>query len=188
MAEIESKITGPGEILAIARKKTGLSIDDIAARLNLSPRVIGQLESDQYTDDIPDAFIRGYLRTYARAVDIDEQQMISLYSEYTGISTVRNYYVPSADVPPVKIQVGSHLLWFRILSIAVFITILVLGWIAFSQTDSNSIYDLIAKDTAVETAKETPLIMQKGEAVVNKTTAFADDAQSVELNAISVCS
>ena len=102
MAELKEKSEGPGKLLATARKKSGHSIADIARQLNLSVAVIEQLESNQYTDDIPDAFIRGYLRTYARAVDIDEEEVVSLYTKVIGLEIVRNYYVPSTDVAPVK--------------------------------------------------------------------------------------
>jgi len=138
MAEIENTAAGPGELLTAARKKMGLSKFDISRQLNLSPAVIEQLESNQYTDQIPDAFLRGYLRTYARAVALDEDDIVTSYSEFTGSSEVANHYVPSTDVPPVKIQVGSHMLWFKLLSVAVFIAILILGWMAYNQTDPET--------------------------------------------------
>jgi len=133
MAEVDTNTDGPGNLLSAARKKAGLSKSDIADQLNLSVAVIEQLESDLHSDDIPDAFLRGYLRTYARAVGQDEEHIIALYSQVIGSSIVCNHYVPSADVPPVKIQIGSHMLWFKLISVVVIIAILVLGWLAYSQ-------------------------------------------------------
>lgn len=140
MAEIEIEDTSPGKLLSAARKKAGLSESDIADQLNLSLAVIKELESDKNTTDIPDAFLRGYLRTYARAVGEDEEHIVALYSQAIGTSIVRNHFVPSNDVQPAKAQVGNHMLWFKALSVAVFIAILVLGWMAFSQqsTEPNS--------------------------------------------------
>ncbi|RLA05374.1 MAG: hypothetical protein DRQ47_01370 [Gammaproteobacteria bacterium] len=137
MAEIEEKIIGPGPLLAAARKKAKRSIDDIANLLNLAPNLIEELETDQYNDDIPDAFLRGYLRTYARAVALDEEQIVTLYSQLRGTSSVTNYYVPSNDIQPVKTQIGSHMLWFKILSYAVVVAILVLGWFAYTTNDKQ---------------------------------------------------
>jgi len=131
-------LIGPGELLTAARKKLKLSKAEVARQLNLSPSVIEQLESNQYTDQLPDAFIRGYLRTYARAVEIDEEQVIAIYTQNIGLEIVRNYYVPSKDIAPVKSQIGSHMLWFKILSLVLIITLLVLGWMAFSQRSNNS--------------------------------------------------
>ena len=50
---------------------------------------------------------------------------------------VSNHYVPSTDVAPVKIQIGSHLLWFKILSVVVMSTILILGWMAYSDNQEK---------------------------------------------------
>ena len=140
MVEIDNSKVGPGKLLADARKKLGLSKPDIASQLNLSVSIIEQLESDKYKDDIPDAFLRGYIRTYARVVDLDEEEIVSLYSDLTGSVSVTYNYVPSSDVPPAKIQVSSHQLWFKMLSVIVFLVILILGWLAFRDgNDSKSI-------------------------------------------------
>ena len=79
MAEIEMTSNGPGELLVKARDKAGMSQADIARQLNLSLAIIEQLDTDRYSDDIPDAFIRGYIRTYARVVDLDEGKIVTLY-------------------------------------------------------------------------------------------------------------
>ena len=144
MAEVENNTEGPGKLLAAARKKAGQTKSDIAEKLNLSAIVIGQLESDHYTDDIPDAFLRGYLRTYARVVKQDEEQVIALYSQFIGRSIVQNYYVPSVDVPPLKIQLSNDVLWVRVISISVVIVILVLGWMAYSKSDTDDKSDKVA--------------------------------------------
>ncbi|MFT5450731.1 MAG: cytoskeleton protein RodZ [Enterobacterales bacterium] len=133
----ETHLTGPGELLTAGRKKLKLSKSDVARQLNLSTSVIEQLESNKYTDQLPDAFIRGYLRTYARAVDIDEGQVVAIYTQNIGLEIVRNYYVPSKDIAPVRSQIGSHMLWFKILSFVLIITLLVLGWMAFSQRNND---------------------------------------------------
>ena len=138
MAKVEIEDTSPGKLLSAARKKAGLSESDIADQLNLSITVIKELESDQNTTNIPDAFLRGYMRTYARAVGEDEEHIVALYSQAIGTSIVRNYFVPSVDVPPMKAQVGNHMPWFKALSVAVFIAIIILGWLAYSQQSNET--------------------------------------------------
>ncbi|MCP3675050.1 MAG: DUF4115 domain-containing protein [Gammaproteobacteria bacterium] len=138
MAEVEIENTSSGKLLSSARKKLGLSEADIAEQLNLSIAVIKELEADQNTTDIPDAFLRGYLRTYARAVGEDEEQIVAHYSQAIGTSIVSNHFVSSNDVQPAKAQVGNHMPWFKVLSVAVFIAIIVLAWIAFSQQNTET--------------------------------------------------
>ena len=139
MAEVESKSTGgPGKLLVSARDDIGLTQADISKQLNLPLSIIEQLDTDCYTEDIPDTFFRGYIRTYARLVELDGDKIVTLYSELIGHSEVSNHYVPSTDVAPMKIQIGSHLLWFKVLSAAVVLTILVLGWMAYSAKQEKS--------------------------------------------------
>jgi len=161
MAEIDKQSAGPGKLLAAARSKAGLSIVDIAQRLNLSIELIGQLESDQYNCDLHDTFIRGYLRTYARSLEQDEERIVALYSQAVGNSIVRNYYTPSADVAPVKGQLGNHLLGFKVISISIVIAILVLGWIAYNPTDvdNKTAEQLIVQpDTAEATIDQQSIV------------------------------
>lgn len=139
MVNTEDTKKSPGQLLVEARTIAGLSIADVSDRLNLSVNVVEQLESDQYREDIPDAFVRGYLRTYARLVGLNDGDLILQYSELTGKDKVENNYIPSIDVPPVKIQIGSHLLWFKLVSVAVVAVILGLGWFAFSQQTPKTI-------------------------------------------------
>jgi len=153
---------GPGDLLAAARKKLKFTKADIARQLNLSPSVIEQLESNEYIEQIPDAFIRGYLRTYARAVEIDEEKIVAIYTQNIGLEIVRNYYVPSKDIAPVKSQIGSHMLWFKVLSLVLIITLLVLGWMAFSQSNNDN--------TASADSTTLPVINESND----KTVAEAD--------------
>lgn len=60
-----------GEALADRRRSLGLSIDDVATKLKFMPRQIDALERGAF-DRLPGpAFVRGMVRAYARAVDLD---------------------------------------------------------------------------------------------------------------------
>ena len=141
----QPSISGPGELLTEAREKLKLSTADIAQQLNLSAKVIEQLESNNYKGDIPDAFIRGYLRTYARAVEIDEEQVVAIYTQSIGLEIVRNYYVPSNDIAPIKSSRGTQLLWFKVFSVVFVIAMIVLAWMAISgsKDDESSAGNLL---------------------------------------------
>lgn len=61
-----------GEILTKERQKKGLSIGEISERLKLPARQIEALEKGSYEDLPEPVFIRGFLRSYARFLDLDE--------------------------------------------------------------------------------------------------------------------
>ncbi|MEM7407757.1 MAG: RodZ domain-containing protein [Pseudomonadota bacterium] len=67
---------GPGQRLRQGREAVNLSVEEVAARLHLDARTISCLEGDQY-DDLPaPTFVRGYLRSYARLLNIPAEPII----------------------------------------------------------------------------------------------------------------
>ncbi|HSP00745.1 MAG TPA: RodZ domain-containing protein [Thioalkalivibrio sp.] len=85
---------GPGGDLQRAREAAGLSVDQLASRLHLSVSTIEDLEADDYTRLPQPAYIRGYLRSAARALDIDDAPLVQAF-EAQGLSE------PRLDAPPV---------------------------------------------------------------------------------------
>ncbi|MFN0300284.1 MAG: helix-turn-helix domain-containing protein [Burkholderiales bacterium] len=66
----------PGQLLAAARTRRGLSLDQIADSLRYSPRQLAALESDDYAA-LPSAPVaRGMVRAYAKHVGIDAEPLI----------------------------------------------------------------------------------------------------------------
>ena len=66
----------PGEQLRKARVGYGWSLQDVAANLNLDVDVVRALESGDYAGLPEPAFIRGYLRAYARLMELDDVQLL----------------------------------------------------------------------------------------------------------------
>jgi cytoskeleton protein RodZ len=61
-----------GKLLSEARSLQGLSIADVAARIKFAPRQVEALEADNY-ELLPElAFVRGFVRSYARLLHLDE--------------------------------------------------------------------------------------------------------------------
>nr|VFJ89614.1 MAG: cytoskeleton protein RodZ [Candidatus Kentron sp. H]VFJ92741.1 MAG: cytoskeleton protein RodZ [Candidatus Kentron sp. H]VFJ97611.1 MAG: cytoskeleton protein RodZ [Candidatus Kentron sp. H] len=73
---------GPGKQLKEARQLRNLTINNIAVRLRLDPATIYHLEEEDY-DKLPEpAFIRGYLRAYARSLGIEPEPVLSSFESY----------------------------------------------------------------------------------------------------------
>jgi len=91
-----------GEILTSAREKLSLSQKDIASRLNLSEQIIAALDSNDF-DNLPaPTYVRGYIRSYARAVNLDADNLIRIYE---GIAEAPPEILP--DVKPA-VQASSR--------------------------------------------------------------------------------
>lgn len=67
---------GPGQQLRAEREALGVTVREVADTLNLSMVVIQALEDDDY-DRLPGVvFTRGYVRAYARLLDIDPAPLL----------------------------------------------------------------------------------------------------------------
>lgn len=76
VVELSSNTT-IGQKLAQAREALGLSIGEVAERLKLSARQIEALEQDDYTNLPEPVFVRGFLRSYARFLNLDEASIVA---------------------------------------------------------------------------------------------------------------
>lgn len=61
-----------GERLRKAREKAGLSVEDVAKKTKMSPRIVTALEEDQAVDRLSPVYVRSFLRMYARLVGLNE--------------------------------------------------------------------------------------------------------------------
>jgi len=71
---------GPGTLLREERERKGLSHREISERTRLRPRIIEALEREAWDALPPPAFVRGFLRIYAKALSLDEKEVLGLYS------------------------------------------------------------------------------------------------------------
>ncbi len=64
----------PGELLRYHREQAGLSIADAAGISRIKPAVLSAIESGE-TGSIPSVYLRGYIRSYARALGLDPAEI-----------------------------------------------------------------------------------------------------------------
>jgi cytoskeleton protein RodZ len=70
----------PGQMLHSQREKQKLSIEEIATRIHLDVKIIEAIENDS-SEGMPAAiYVRGYLRSYAKIVGADADEVIKLYN------------------------------------------------------------------------------------------------------------
>lgn len=66
-----------GEPLRAAREARGWSVDEVASQLRVSPRYVVAMEEGE-TDVLPEAaFVRGYVRAYARLLSLDADALLA---------------------------------------------------------------------------------------------------------------
>jgi len=77
--DTESLAMAPGQILKRAREGKNLTVAAIATLMNLDLRTIEALERGELSKLPAPIFVRGYLRGYARLVDVAESTVLEAY-------------------------------------------------------------------------------------------------------------
>lgn len=74
----------PGETLRQARESNGWSLAQVAVKLNLTVTSLSNLEAGAF-DKLPGhTFARGYIRAYAKLLDMDQTVLVQQFDQYTG--------------------------------------------------------------------------------------------------------
>src|SRR6202049_3895771 len=68
---------GPGARLKATREAAGLSLDQVAQQLKLAPRQVRALEEEDFAQLPGRTFARGFVRNYARLLNLDGEDLLS---------------------------------------------------------------------------------------------------------------
>ncbi len=114
---------GPGERLRAARLSMGFDLAKIAGELHLTQAVVGLLEADDYSDIGARVFVRGYLRNYARIVEMPVESILRQFDEKWPDDTARQSMVREsprlpADGGPSRGLAGA-MTWFMVIGLFV---------------------------------------------------------------------
>ena len=143
-------LDNPGQQLKRARELKEISTDMVAQRLRLDIKFVHAIDNDDYTPFPAAAYVRGYLRGYARMVDLNADQIITAYDQIAGEAPSLEPYV-SQPVP----QVGSDDGHIKLVTYSLIAaTLLLLGlWWHNQQDNSEQTLDL---PTLINPAQENP--------------------------------
>jgi len=142
-----------GQLLKNARKEAGLSVEDVADHLRLTSDRIREIESDKLDAKHLTVFERGYIRTYARFVEVSADE-IEAYFLSMGIIE------PKQEIKPAKFEIkeiSSKDKKVRTITYAMIIALLalVLIWV-FWQRRGNDNVAATTVPTIVTTTATTP--------------------------------
>ncbi len=156
----------PGEKLRLIREHKNITIEQISDRLRLNLSLVRALEADNYGSLPPAVFVRGYIRSYARLLEIPEEPLLEAFGHYAP-----------ATVPPLNVQgernkpqTTSNDSWFKIFSFIIIIGLLVL--MAMYRFGS-------------ETTTHTPLLLPPPENAGNTENAPPPNALPLDARPLS---
>lgn len=85
----------PGQRLRKARELRGMSIEQVARELALTPRYVEAMESDSYKNLPEPAFVRGYMRRYAQLVKLSPDDIAAKFDQC---------YAEDKETPPLEVR------------------------------------------------------------------------------------
>lgn len=132
-----------------AREKRGFSTAQVAEELKIPEAYLKYLEAEQF-EPLPVAtFVRGYIRLYARFLELPEDEMLVRYQEYLA-----QQEVPQSKVIRIKRQVrpGDPIVkWTTVIIVLLALALSMLWWRSQQSANSTgSLYSPIDKAQAVE--------------------------------------
>lgn len=117
----------PGQLLRAAREKRNLEPRDIAERLRLRLQIIELIEDDDYESFTSTTFVRGYLRSYAKALEIDDQEVFAAYDRL-GMSEPVGINMQSFSRRKKHEQNDSRLMFISYAILVIVIGLAILWW------------------------------------------------------------
>ena len=118
--------TKPGQALAAARARKNFSVIEVAQHLKLSASQVEALEADAYERLPGSVFVRGFVRNYARLVNLDPEALVDglglSHEPTTAIEAVpRSQDIPFPERQPSNWTHYAGVLFVVIAALALFV-------------------------------------------------------------------
>lgn len=140
-------IPGFGANLAAARESMGLSAADVADRLKLTARQIEALETEDWSH-LPDpVFVRGFVRNYARLVELDPDSLVNPVPAVEA--TTKAITAPSAGLRLDR-SPFTHWLLLPLLLLGLFLAVVAGLYAWLSQGEDTMLPTQVAEPPAAE--------------------------------------
>ncbi|MCM1566987.1 MAG: DUF4115 domain-containing protein [Dehalobacter sp.] len=127
-------MAGEGAVLRKAREEKGLSYQEVEDSIKIRVRYLEALEKENYGVLPGTTYTRGFLRTYAKHLGINPQEIIDSYNA----SLVKE---AEPDIQPPLSPISSNQVWFRpavLTGMAILAVIIVVGIIFVSNLGNKS--------------------------------------------------
>ncbi len=153
-----TQVQTPGSILRQARLLNKLSQQDVADSLNLKLIIINAIESDDF-DAMPTAtFTKGYLRSYAKLLALDESEVLQAYQSMGIESVDPKLKIKSFSNKP-KLEKGEHK--SVLIPLVLLLIVIAVGLFFWFKVDQNSFsFDSATQDVKTDSSESQSVTAQ----------------------------
>lgn len=158
-----------GEQLRQAREQQGIEIAEAAEQLHILASYIKALEAGRYGALPGTVFLRGYVRSYARFLQLDADEMVARLDRELGATAVETPVARPVVAPVKPAKAGRG----KLVGIIAALVILVGGGAWYFQQQGQ-----LLPPTAEQPMAQDSQLEEKGPAVVQPEAAFDYDPDS----------
>lgn len=182
---VVSSRSNPGETLRKARESKNLAQAEVAQQLNLTLRALTQVEAGAF-DKLPGhTFARGYIRAYAKLLELDQDRLVADFDAFTGTDSA------GSSVHALgRIEEPTHLAQslLRFVSVGLLLGLLAVSFFWWQEQstrkDSDAAVSRALEHVEVESADGTteihPLDEPEDQAVADGQALVVEPASELE--------
>ncbi len=152
-----------GQTLANARTAAGLALEDLAEELRIPLKVLEGIEQDEWPNNLPETFVRGYIRAYAKRVNVPESDVLTSVDS-TAASSPTSMHMHSFSKRSKRKKIERRLIIISWIIGAVIILALALWY--FQTSTANNVAPLA--DTNGNNALEVPVATPSNGLVIDE--------------------
>ncbi len=174
------EVIGPGQMLAEARVAMGLSQQQVADKLNFRTTLVKEIEQEIFDKSLPATFNRGYLKNYAKLVNISVDEVLSSY-EMLNVAEKQGAEMQSFSKQTEKQAENNRLMWLSYFILAALIGSTIVWWLQDAKQNQAISKVPVTSNTQ---ALETPSVSEDNARLTDQTSAGTsiDEATTVALS------
>jgi cytoskeleton protein RodZ len=188
----DMEVMGPGQILSDARKKMGLTQEDVATQLNFRTTLVNEIENEVFDTSMPETFNRGYLRNYAKLVNVSQEDVMASY-EQLNVAKTQASELQSFSKGTEKLAESNRIMWVSYLILTILIGSTVVWWMQNNTEQAlKETADIIEKkqpepiETIQENSTITPAVEKiEVDNVIEEASTFPSESNQDSLNITS---
>ena len=170
----DMEVMGPGQILSDARKKLKLTKQNVADKLNFRLTLVDEIENELFDTSVPETFNRGYLRNYAKLVNVSQEDVLISY-EQLNVAKTQASELQSFSKGTEKLAENNRIMWISYFILAILIGSTVVWWMQ-NNTEQNQI------ETVASQSVDAEKNLQKTSNAVNQIPESTTVISAIEKN------
>ena len=157
MSEKEERIY-PGELLKEARKKTRRRYKSLSSELGIPEKYLEALEENNFSIMAGPTYVKGYLRAYAKKLDLDPETVIAAFDRYLKDQRSLKKKAEKKEQKKKTKQKFSYI--YTVIFLLIALIMLLIVFIPEGNNNSEKKEDISSySETEIQNSSNIPLIL-----------------------------